>query len=205
MSDEVAIRSCDTWIHADRYSIEDAVLSRSWKSGLMIEGSVAGREVLYAISGCRDLGGPTVAYKIVEVPRSASDESDAGLSTPEPDPTPNASTPIWDLVIEDMRQRDHEGRRKYGIPLQAGNGRDPLVDAYQEALDLCVYLRQAIEEKREARARDRRSGLAEWAGFATWPECEAAAYETPPADAGPEVIEKRRRARVAVQRLESEP
>lgn len=33
-------------------------------------------------------------------------------------------------------------------PLQAHNGRDPLVDAYQEALDLVVYLRQAIEERR---------------------------------------------------------
>lgn len=40
-----------------------------------------------------------------------------------------------------------KGRRKYGTPLQAHNGRDPLVDAYQEALDLCVYLRQAIAER----------------------------------------------------------
>lgn len=40
------------------------------------------------------------------------------------------------------------GRARYGTPLQAGNGRDALVDAYQEALDLCVYLRQAIEERK---------------------------------------------------------
>lgn len=46
-----------------------------------------------------------------------------------------------------MKERDQEGRRKYGTPLQAGNGRDALVDAYQEALDLCVYLRQAIAER----------------------------------------------------------
>ena len=37
---------------------------------------------------------------------------------------------------------------EHGTPLQAHNGRDPLVDAYQEALDLAVYLRQAIEERR---------------------------------------------------------
>jgi hypothetical protein len=51
-------------------------------------------------------------------------------------------------VIEDMRDRDRDriGRRKYNTPLQAGNGRNALIDAYQEALDLCVYLRQAIEE-----------------------------------------------------------
>ena len=32
-------------------------------------------------------------------------------------------------------------------PLQAFNGRDSLKDAYEEALDLCVYLRTAIYEK----------------------------------------------------------
>jgi hypothetical protein len=66
----------------------------------------------------------------------------------EPAPTPNDSKPIRDLVIEDMRDRDRVGRERYGTPLQANNGRDALVDAYQEALDLVVYLRQAIEERR---------------------------------------------------------
>jgi hypothetical protein len=51
------------------------------------------------------------------------------------------------LVIEDMRSRDHLGRRRYGAPLQAGNGRDVLVDLYQELLDACVYTRQLIEER----------------------------------------------------------
>lgn len=60
---------------------------------------------------------------------------------------PNLSRPIWELVIEDIGVRDAVGRKKYGTPLQAGNGRDALVDAYQEALDLVVYLRQAIEER----------------------------------------------------------
>ena len=68
----------------------------------------------------------------------------------QPDPTPNASRPIWELVIEDMHARDHVGRQRYGTPLQAHNGRDVLRDAYEEALDLCVYLRQAIEERRTA-------------------------------------------------------
>ncbi len=64
----------------------------------------------------------------------------------EPAPLPNDSIPIWELVIEDMRQRDNIGRAKYGTPLQAHNGRNALFDAYQEALDLVVYLRQLIEE-----------------------------------------------------------
>jgi hypothetical protein len=47
-----------------------------------------------------------------------------------------------------MKDRDRIGREKYGTPLQPHNGRDSLVDAYQEALDLCVYLRNEIEERK---------------------------------------------------------
>lgn len=65
----------------------------------------------------------------------------------QPAPKVNDSRPIWEMVIEDMKQRDLEGRKRYGVPLQAGNGRDALQDAYEEALDLAVYLRQAIEER----------------------------------------------------------
>lgn len=68
------------------------------------------------------------------------------LNAPEKPPVPNAGRPIWELVIEDMRARDAAGRATYGTPLQAHNGRNALVDAYQEVLDLAVYLRQKIEE-----------------------------------------------------------
>ena len=60
---------------------------------------------------------------------------------------PNFSPAIWDLVVGDMKDRDIIGRMRYGTPLQPHNGRDALVDAYQEALDLCAYLRQAIFER----------------------------------------------------------
>lgn len=55
---------------------------------------------------------------------------------------------LWPLVIKDMEDRDRLGRARYGIPLRPQNGRDALVDAYQEVLDLSVYLRQEIEERR---------------------------------------------------------
>lgn len=55
--------------------------------------------------------------------------------------------PVWDLVVDDMRERDNLGRARYNTPLRTRNGRDALVDAYQEALDLSVYLRQEIEER----------------------------------------------------------
>ena len=66
----------------------------------------------------------------------------------QPSPIKNTSKPIWDLVIDDMVKRDQTGRERYGTPLQAFNGRDALQDAYEEALDLAVYLRQAIEERK---------------------------------------------------------
>ena len=67
--------------------------------------------------------------------------------TDQADPIPNDGQPILELVIADMRVRDHVGRARYGTPLQVGNGRDVLRDAYEEALDLAAYLRQAIEER----------------------------------------------------------
>ena len=50
------------------------------------------------------------------------------------------------MVLADLTNRALEGKEKYGEPLLAHNGRNPLWDAYQEALDLAMYLRQAIEE-----------------------------------------------------------
>lgn len=66
----------------------------------------------------------------------------------QPEPVSNEGRPIWELVVEDMKERDRVGRERYGTPLQANNGRDALVDAYHESLDLAVYLRQAIEERK---------------------------------------------------------
>lgn len=51
------------------------------------------------------------------------------------------------LVRADLEERERIGVERYGTPLQPHNGRDALVDAYQEALDLACYLRQAIAER----------------------------------------------------------
>jgi hypothetical protein len=68
-------------------------------------------------------------------------------STVQPVPIKNDTMCIQDLVIRDIEERKVIGLEKYGTLLQARNGRDALVDAYQEALDLCQYLRQMIEER----------------------------------------------------------
>jgi len=65
----------------------------------------------------------------------------------QPPPKRNDTTPIVDLVKEDLDERMKKGVETYGMPLRAWNGRDALVDAYEEALDLCCYLRQAIAER----------------------------------------------------------
>lgn len=63
-------------------------------------------------------------------------------------PVKNDNVSIWDLVVADMVARNKDGIEKYGTPLQAFNMRNSLIDAYQEALDLCVYLRCKIEEEK---------------------------------------------------------
>lgn len=64
-------------------------------------------------------------------------------------PAPKGSgNPILGMVLADLTNRALEGKEKYGEPLLANNGRNPLWDAYQEALDLAMYLRQAIEEQK---------------------------------------------------------
>ena len=55
--------------------------------------------------------------------------------------------PILGMVLADLTNRALEGKEKYGEPLLANNGRNALLDAYQEALDLAMYLRQAIDEQ----------------------------------------------------------
>lgn len=65
----------------------------------------------------------------------------------QPAPTPNSNPAAWDLVKVDIEARDQFGLSKYGTRLQPGNGRDSLRDAYEEALDLVVYLRNAIYER----------------------------------------------------------
>ncbi len=66
----------------------------------------------------------------------------------QPKPKKNKRPAVWDLVIKDMKARDNFGFKRYGMRLQPHNGRDVLQDAYEEALDLAVYLRQAIYERK---------------------------------------------------------
>jgi hypothetical protein len=71
-------------------------------------------------------------------------------SKPQPNPKQGKQVVI-DVVLADIRERAEMGKQKYGTYLETHNGRDALWDAYQEALDLVMYLRQAILEAETAR------------------------------------------------------
>ena len=71
---------------------------------------------------------------------------DSNAATPQPAPH-SGKLNVIDYVMADISQRAAAGVQKYGMPLQTHNGRDALWDAYQEALDLAMYLRQAILER----------------------------------------------------------
>jgi hypothetical protein len=61
----------------------------------------------------------------------------------QPLPAVNDSPDIQSMVVADIIQRRQVGIERYGTALQAHNGRDMLRDAYEEALDLAIYLRGA--------------------------------------------------------------
>jgi hypothetical protein len=65
----------------------------------------------------------------------------------QPLPLPVGGPAMQDLVIADVEERKAIGIKRYGQTLRAHDGRDALLDAYQEALDLCVYLRKLMFER----------------------------------------------------------
>lgn len=62
-------------------------------------------------------------------------------------PNGDGSVDVCSLVKADLEARISEGERKYGQRLTPHNGRDAMMDAYQEVLDLAAYLRQMLYER----------------------------------------------------------
>lgn len=83
----------------------------------------------------------------------------------QPPPKKTDTPEVWPLIVADVRDgrydvvhpywrerlavemeaRNAFGVEKYGMPVRVENGRDPLRDALEEALDLCCYTRQQCE------------------------------------------------------------
>lgn len=70
----------------------------------------------------------------------------------QPQPIANQESQIiLHKVLVDLINRSEHGQKTYGTFLQSHNGRNALLDAYEEALDLCMYLRQALDEQTKKR------------------------------------------------------
>lgn len=56
---------------------------------------------------------------------------------------------VQQALINAIAARRELGIRKYGQPVMTHNGRNPLRDAWEEVIDLAVYLTQALLESGE--------------------------------------------------------
>ncbi len=70
---------------------------------------------------------------------SAIKEQDLPIVSTGPD--------VTNLVKQDLESRAQKGVATYGRRLQPYNGRNALIDAYQEVLDLSVYVKQRLIEE----------------------------------------------------------
>jgi len=70
------------------------------------------------------------------------------MKATEVQPTPHGTgADVATLVHADIEARVESGVERYGERLTSHNGRDASADAYQEALDLVMYLRQVLHER----------------------------------------------------------
>lgn len=64
-----------------------------------------------------------------------------------PPPVSNEYPHMADYAAKAVMDRKAWGEQKYGTPLQPFNGRDAIVDAMEEVLDLNVYMQQVLYER----------------------------------------------------------
>lgn len=87
----------------------------------------------------KPVGGPSMQDLVIEDLRSGGGGTNLGGTNLEL---------FNQLLINDIEARKAIGIRRYGQTLKAFDGRDNLLDAYHEAIDLVVYLRKDIYEQR---------------------------------------------------------
>jgi hypothetical protein len=56
----------------------------------------------------------------------------------------NVSVP--ELVRRDLLHREQEQTKRFGTPVEPYTGAEAILDAYEEAISLTIYLRQLIQE-----------------------------------------------------------
>lgn len=69
------------------------------------------------------------------------------------DPVPGKQL-VTQAVITDLQERERVGIQRYGRTLETFNGREALLDAYEEVLDLAQYIKQVLMEDDAIRAEN---------------------------------------------------
>jgi hypothetical protein len=57
------------------------------------------------------------------------------------------SKSLFELVKQDLDDRNELGKLQYGKELVSDDKRDFLIEAYQEALDMVIYLKGALLQR----------------------------------------------------------
>lgn len=57
-----------------------------------------------------------------------------------------ARSKVFEQVVKDLRERDQAGFAQFGIAIEE-RPMNAIQEAYEEALDLCVYLRMALNKQ----------------------------------------------------------
>lgn len=74
-------------------------------------------------------------------------------STPQKPPVEGRQV-VLDAVLEDLKARAEVGKAKYGTYLQTHNGRDALMDLFQELADALMYCKQMLMERDSNESED---------------------------------------------------
>lgn len=64
----------------------------------------------------------------------------------QPAPQPGREVVLFH-VINDLKRRAEKGKAQYGTYLETHNGRDGLLDLYEELLDAAMYTKQLMMER----------------------------------------------------------
>lgn len=95
-----------------------------------------------------NLSGWSQLRHMVERGEAPWEPSRAGREGDEQSMPVASEAPVAHMMVQgDLEDRLMLGIKRYGQPLQPFNGRDSLRDAYEEVLDLAVYLRNEIYER----------------------------------------------------------
>jgi hypothetical protein len=90
-----------------------------------------------------------------EASQEAPQPTKAGRKHDQPMPVVNDRPAVQDQLIVEIERRKKIGVERYGTLLQPFNGRSAIRDAFEESLDLTIYLRQVLAEQDEVAERTR--------------------------------------------------